>query len=489
MGCPSAVPLTIASAGLTRGTVVDGFARNSARDRRAAAFAVSLAALAATMGGCAAPGLERSMALAGVPGEPAGFDAARREPLNARAHLTTGLALMERAGRTRADVELAKSAFGTAGRLAPDLWEPMAALAAAHYRLGEYREALAALSEAAERRGGLGDLALPYALAAYRAQEPELARLAFRQAEAAGGEAPFLRQAFAGGEAWRPQPAPAARQPVAADEERNILIEAFLIRDTRSANFNEGVNLLESLALQFEGTLVNYSYGGEDDGTDGQVTVTLPAVTYSLNLASRDLSRVSLEASPVVLARQGKTSKFLEGGSVLIVPLSDDSDPVERDVGISLEVTPERIGEHDVDLTVALELSNITGQSVNNAGRGASLLQTDKSRVEASARVPFGKAVVVGSTGSLTRRKTRTGSLTAAPVPGLSTKGRGASRRDVLALISVRRAEDDSGPAFDAAAVAGRLFGEVLPAPAAYGARPSDTPDPGLEALVARGRR
>src|SRR3546814_9530475 len=71
------------------------------------------------------------------------------------------------------------------------------------------------------------------------------------------------------------------------------------------------------------------------------------------------------------------------------------------------------------------------------------------------------------------------------PVPGLSTKGTGAARRDVLALISVRRAADEGAPPLDADAIAERLFGKALPAPEAYGARPSDTPEPALETLLA----
>src|SRR3546814_20491687 len=126
--------------------------------------------------------------------------------------------------------------------------------------------------------------------------------------------------------------------------------------------------------------------------------------------------------------------------SVLIVPLADDSDPVERDIGITLEVTPERIGSDDVDLAVVLELSNITGQSLSSAGRGASLLQTDKTPVEVNARVPFRKPVPVGSTGSLTRRTSATPSLVAMPVPGLSTKGTGAARPHGLPLTPPPRA-------------------------------------------------
>ncbi len=439
------------------------------------------------LSGCAATSLERSMELTGLSVAAKGFEAAQREPLNARAHMKTSLDLLSRGARTRADIELSKSGFQTASRLAPDLWEPMVGLAAAHYRLGEYSEALAALSEAVARRGSLGDLAMPYALAAYRAQQPELARLAFSSVSGEAGDgAQFLHQAFVGRDVWRPRPPEVnASQTVSDDADRNILIEAFVIRDTRNASMDKGINLLDSLALQFDGTLVNYSYEKESDDVTGDIAVTLPGITYSLNVANRDLSHVSIEASPVVIARQGKTSKFLEGGSVLIVPLADDSDPVERDVGISLEVTPERIGSEDVDLAVALELSNITGQSLSSAGRGASLLQTDKTRVEVTARVPFRKAVLVGSTGSLIRRNSFDRSLVAMPVPGLSSKGAGASRRDVLALISVRRAEDDGVPQLDAPTIAEQLFGEPLPAADAYGARPSDTPDPHLETLLA----
>ncbi|QTH23170.1 hypothetical protein HRJ34_06580 [Rhizorhabdus wittichii] len=443
---------------------------------------------AALLGGCAAGGLGRAVELTGVSAPPEGFETARREPLNARAHIETGLQLLARGQRTSADIALAKSGFQTAARLAPDLWEPLIGLAAAHYRLGEYRDALAAFSAAVERCGAIGDFALPYALVAYRAQEPELARLAFAAAPP-GENADFLRRAFTGPAAWRPSGATAASPPKASGQDGNILIEAFLIRDTRSAGLSDGINLLDSLALQFGGTLVNYSYDSAGHETRGDVSVTLPGISYSLNLAARDLSRVSLEASPLVLARQGKTSKFLEGGSVLIVPLADDSDPVERDVGITVEVTPEQIGEDYVDLAVVLELSNITGQSLSDAGRGASLLQTDKTRVEAAARVPFRKAVLVGSTGSLTRRKSGNRSLVAAPLPGLSTNGSSASRRDVLALISVRRADDQVTPPLDADALAKRLFDTALPAPASYGERPSDTPDPGLELLLTRSRR
>jgi len=58
----------------------------------------------------------------------------------------------------------------------------------------------------------------------------------------------------------------------------------------------------------------------------------------------------------------------------------------------------------------------------------------------------------------------------------------------VRALISIRRAEDHATPPLDADAVAKRLFDGALPPFGAYGERPSDTPDPGLERPLAHFR-
>src|SRR3546814_14065001 len=128
---------------------------------------------------------------------------------------------------------------------------------------------------------------MPYALVAYRAQQPELSRLAFAAATGQAGEgAQFLDQAFAGRDAWHPRTAEEASAPAApADADRNILIEAFLIRDTRNASMDKGINLLDSLARQFDGTLGNYSYEKETADATGHVPLTLPGNTHSLTHA------------------------------------------------------------------------------------------------------------------------------------------------------------------------------------------------------------
>src|SRR3546814_19422506 len=95
-----------------------------------------------------------------------------------------------------------------------------------------------------------------------RAQQPELSRLAFAAATGQAGEgAQFLDQAFAGRDAWHPRTAEEASAPDAPpDADRNLLITAFLIRDTRNASMDKGTHLLDNLPLQFDGTLGTSSY-------------------------------------------------------------------------------------------------------------------------------------------------------------------------------------------------------------------------------------
>lgn len=456
-------------------------------------------AIALSTSGCAPVHMRSAMKSVGRAAEADGLAAVRHNPLSAAAHYAAAMDFLNGPAVTRGDLEMALSGFQTAARLAPDLWEPLAGAALTSYELGNVREAMNLMAQAVERRSEPGPMAVPLALLAYRAGEPELARAAFHHTDRAAGldreGLSFLDAAFAG-TGWRPLlPSPSSSDAIsnssAADaatgEGSGVIIEAYLIREARTSAGNRGLNLLDGLAVQFGGTLLNYSYdlGNSNANTEtGNLTITAPAINYSLNLASSNQSHVTLEASPLVLAREGHKSKFSEGASVLIVPLSDRSQPIERDVGVTIEVTPQRIGPADVDLDVVLEMSNITGQSSVNVGRGASILETDKTRVEVSVKLPYGKAIVVGSGDSLNRRSTNNRSITPIALPGLSRRGMSVDRREVLVVLTVREPNGQSYSVRSPAELAQALFGVALPPPTQYGRRPSETPAPSMSILL-----
>lgn len=452
---------------------------------------IAVSALATTA--CAPVRMQSAMREIGKSAEADGFATVRNNPLSAAAHYGTAMGFLSGRSVTRGDLEMALSGFQTAARLAPDLWEPLAGAAITSYHLGNIREAMNLMAQAVERRGDPGPLAVPLALLAYRAGEPELARAAFNRVDRSTAEdrigLSFLEAAFAG-TGWRPVSPITAAAP-APDAEpsggQSVVIEAYVIRELRSSASNRGLNLLDGLSVQFGGTLLNYSYdlaGSNPSSQTGNLSITAPAISYSLNLASSNASQVSLEASPLVLAREGHKSKFSEGASVLIVPLSDRSQPIDRDVGVTLEVTPQRIGATDVDLDVTLEMSNITGQSAVNVGRGASILETDKTLVEASVRLPYGKAFMVGSGDSLNRRNTSSRSIVPVAVPGLSRRGVSVDRREVLVVLTARAPNNQTASAHSPAEWSQLLFGAPLLPSTQYGRRPSETPAPALNLLL-----
>src|SRR5690606_6311009 len=380
------------------------------------------------------------------------------EPTNARLHYDNGVYLLAR-GRY-SDLEVARVAFANASRLAPDWWLPEVGLGITEYRLGRYDAALAAFAEAAGRRGNCDGLCYGLALTAYRAGHFGLAARALEAAKRAGPPekpaerqaAEFLAAALADGPNSRPaeplrQRLQAAAAAGALPEDSNISIDAYVIRQSRDSASSNGINLLEALQLQFGSTLINLertNTTGEPASTTrtNSLEVSIPTITYALNIASEDINAFSIEASPSVTAVPGKTSRFFGGANVLIVARSDNSsESGERDIGIDLRVTPNEVTDEYVDLDAVMELSYLTGDITANSG--VVLVNTDKTATEAAAKIPFGRAIALGSSASTTSRIGERGVTGVRNVPGagnlFGVQGASVTRNDVLVLLAVRR--------------------------------------------------
>lgn len=457
---------------------------------------LSTALLIALLSGCASTGrVDGELSRIGFEGE-AHFRRIAAEPTNARLHFDNGRFLFDR-GR-RGDLELARVAFSNAARLAPDWWQPQLALAATDYRLGRYDAALAAFSEAIAIRGGCGTLCYGYAFVAYRAGLFGLAANALQAAQAAGlpaneaehAAAMFLAAALAGGPGAHDAAALRDRLRAPGDDTApgtgNVSIDAYVIRQSRDASSSAGINLLGALELQFGATLVNTDYTTEDDGptvknTQRSFEVSIPTVSYALNVASSARNAFSIEASPSVVAVEGKTSRFFEGANVLIVPGGDETEPLERDIGIDLKVTPDAIADDYIDLTAVLELSNLSGSTIGAGTGTATVVQTEKTTAEASARIPFGRAIALGSGATMTVRDGENRVPGLGEVPGLSNlfgaQQASAKRNDVLVLLTARRGIDhEDGTRVDAEALSRQLFGTPPAAIATVSRLPSQAP-------------
>lgn len=458
---------------------------NTMRTRVAPILLSSLLASALTAGCATVSRIDHNLERIGF-GDPRGAmdadDLFRRigaEPTNARLHFDNGHFLLQRS--RRGDLEVARVAFANAARLAPDWPQPQVGLAAAEYRLGHHDAALVALVEAVSLRNGCDALCHGLAFVAYRAGYFGLAASAHAAARvaappnkgAAATADAFLAAAFAEAATGHDAVMLARRMRGAvADEgavDGNVSIDAYVIRQTRDAASNAGINLLNALELQFGGTLFAADYGKENDDTTNRSTsrsleVGIPTVSYALNVAATSRSSFSIEASPSVVAIAGKTSRFFEGANVLIVPRGDETEPLERDIGIDLRVTPNEIGDGYIDLTATLELSNLSATTIAN--EGATIVQTDKTQAEATARIPFGRAIAFGSGATMTLREGENAVPRLRRLPGASrlfgSEQASVRRNDVLVLMTARRALATSqAPRIDEDEISQRLFGRA----------------------------
>jgi tetratricopeptide (TPR) repeat protein len=456
----------------------------------------------ALMAGCAStPRVDRNLARIGFenPATAAaanGDDLFRRigaEPTNARLHFDNGRYLLAR-GR-HGDLEVARVAFSNAARLAPDWWQPQLGLAATEYRLGRYDAALAGFGEAIALRGECGSLCYGLAFVAYRAGYFGLAANALGAARDAAPPAidaertaeAFLADALSGGgtrDAAKLRELLHGTGAPASGDNGNVSIDAYVIRQSRDASSSAGINLLSALQLQFGASLVNADYTKEGDSpttknTERSLEVSIPTVSYALNMATSARNSFSIEASPSVVAVAGKTSRFFEGANVLIVPQGDETEPLERDIGIELKVTPNEIADGYIDLTAILELSNLATSTVG--GNGATIVQTEKTSAEATARIPFGRAIALGSGATMTVRDGESA------VPGLrrlpigsklfGTEQASAKRNDVLVLLTARRGiASATATRIDEAALSQRLFGKAPAGVAQVSRLPSQAP-------------
>jgi len=462
---------------------------------------MSMAVLAALLAaGCAStPRIDRDLARIGLGTESAAegellFRRIGAEPTNARLHFENGRYLLG-TGR-QGDLQIARVAFANAGRLAPDWWEPRLGLAVAEYRLGRYDEALAGFGEAIALRGECGASCYGLAFFAYRAGCFGLAATAFERAraeappatEADREAAAFLAAALADGPGARDAGPLRALvrgpEPTKADDSGNVSIDAYVIRRSRDASSSAGINLLNALQLQFGATLWGAQYSREGDdpfnrANSRSLDVSIPTVSYALNMASTSRNAFSLEASPSVVAIAGKTSRFFEGANVLIVPGGDRTEPLERDIGVELKVTPNAIDENSIDINATLELSNLSASQIT--GVGATVVQTEKTSAEANAKIPFGRAIALGSGATMTVRDGE------AAVPGLrrlpggdhlfGTDQASAKRNDVLVLLTARKGIASSGrERVDEAALSQRLFGAAPATVARVSRLPSQAP-------------
>jgi general secretion pathway protein D len=245
--------------------------------------------------------------------------------------------------------------------------------------------------------------------------------------------------------ATTPPPATAARRKMAT-------VDVVIIRREEAKVSSSGVNLMDALSLQFGSTLINSERSRVFDKqassvisdtvtTVNNLNLTVPAVTYSLNIANAGGGNSSIQARPTILVYDGETSKLFSGGTLTYAAggsLSAQS--FSKEVGLTLSVTPKFTTEGIITLKISAGLETFDKGA---AGTFKEALQTEKSSTDITADLRYGDTVVVSSANFSNLQTTNSGVPVLGDVPILGNLFKRRSNTfdssDLLILLSVRR--------------------------------------------------
>lgn len=200
--------------------------------------------------------------------------------------------------------------------------------------------------------------------------------------------------------------------------QKMVILDAVIISQERTAASSTGVNLLSGLSLMFSGNLLDYARNRtQDNRTDSSstnstqinrsLTIALPAVTYSLNIANAQDSNNKLLARPSVLAYNGAQSEVFIGTEVTYTTVGENSNSFDKEVGLTLKVTPEFNEDGTIKVTVHTKFDAVAATAA--PGTFSQALATVKSRSDVVAEVQFGQTLVIGAGSSKRTAKTDNG--------------------------------------------------------------------------------
>ncbi len=249
------------------------------------------------------------------------------------------------------------------------------------------------------------------------------------------------------------------------DYNKMLVTDVVIINSIENAQTSSGVNLLNGLTLQFGNTTnsldayfsgnINQSYVDADsDGVlDSAATqdrfvqaITIPAITYSLNIANANSTRNEILARPSLVAYEGKESQFFSGNIIQAgaVGSGDDSEiSIEDDIGITLKITPEIVTNDIVKLNVEAERTFLVtpSSSVNFTYQ----INRSKTSVKSTVTMRRGDTLILSGLSEKETENVRDGVPFLQDIPGVqyffSKKTTKDVNKSVLILITPRMPE------------------------------------------------
>lgn len=248
-----------------------------------------------------------------------------------------------------------------------------------------------------------------------------------------------------------------ANQLTPVGEGRMVLLDVVMLRTEDSISTAKGVNLMNALTLQFgsaSGPAFSRSFSNTVDEYGAKTstllsrTVTVPALTYTLNLANASANLNEVLARPTLAAVEGQKSEFFSGTSLSAAVVSGSSSPgygggsvqVEKRYGVKLSVQPQWLPNGMIRLAIDASRTFLKPPSANINFQYK--LEISEILANANVVMRLGDTLVLGGLSEKESTSDRDGTPVLQEIPGVqylfSRQTRTDFQRSVLILITPR---------------------------------------------------
>ena len=245
-----------------------------------------------------------------------------------------------------------------------------------------------------------------------------------------------------GGMPGQPMGAPAPAPTAPGTENKMVVVDVVIISTEEDFADSKGTNLLRGLQIQFGGASGpaysrNFSSSTSGSSTGGVAapdtgsstlavtrSITLPSITYSLNIFNMSSARNEILARPTLVATAGKPSEFFSGAELnaVVVNSSNNSSAspvnIQKDIGTTLSIVPTFLEDGRVSMKVTAQRTFIKTPNSNLTGFDARV-ETSKSKVDASVVMRPGETLILSGLSEKEGETTRDGVPLLQDIPGL----------------------------------------------------------------------
>ncbi|MNR84296.1 Type II secretion system protein D precursor [compost metagenome] len=251
---------------------------------------------------------------------------------------------------------------------------------------------------------------------------------------------------------------PGAAAGGGASGPRMLLIDVVLLSTQELITTSKGVNLLSALTLQlgsatnnapaYSRVTTSNSLNGATPSVSTAITraVSIPALTYSLNIANANNSVNEVLARPTLAAIEGLPSEFFSGTNLSAGVVSTSFNggttivPLDKRFGIKLAITPVFLPQGRVQMKVEAQRTALNASSDNP--RVAYQIEIGEITANANVVMNLGDTLVLSGLSEKSSSSTRDGVPGLQDVPGLqylfSNKKTNDLQRSALILVTPR---------------------------------------------------